>query len=71
MIGRHLKDSDQLPLVCLRFTGAPALHTWGFALYLASRDTYQDEILPSGLPFGSPEDCLDCACYLYVGDQPT
>ncbi|MEU2778833.1 hypothetical protein ABZ646_39725 [Streptomyces sp. NPDC007162] len=52
----------------MRFTGV--LHTWGFALYLASRGTYQDNFLPTGLPFGSPEDCLDCACYLYLGDPP-
>ncbi|MFI6059210.1 hypothetical protein [Streptomyces sp. NPDC051286] len=30
----------------------------------------QDNLLPTGLPFGSPEDCLDCACYLCLGDQP-
>ncbi|MCY0924493.1 MULTISPECIES: hypothetical protein [unclassified Streptomyces] len=65
----ELKDGDQLKLCRLRFTGV--LHTWGFALYLASRDGYEDNFLPSGLPFGSPEDCLDCACYLYLGDQPT
>ncbi|MFF7144311.1 hypothetical protein ACFZB5_24260 [Streptomyces nodosus] len=51
----------------LSFTGV--LHTWGFALYLASRGTYQDNILPTGLPLGSPEDCLDCACYLYLDNQ--
>lgn len=41
----------------------------GFALYLAGRDGYQYNILPSGLPAGSPEECLDCACGLYLG-QP-
>ncbi|WP_327111500.1 hypothetical protein OG206_01975 [Streptomyces sp. NBC_01341] len=64
----ELKDGEQIPLCRLRFTGV--LHTWGFALYLASRDKYEDNFLPTGLPFGSPEDCLDCACYLYLGDQP-
>ncbi|MDQ0933255.1 hypothetical protein [Streptomyces turgidiscabies] len=42
---------------------------WGFALYLASRDGYADNVLPSGLPIGSPEECLDCACGLYL-DSP-
>jgi len=33
------------------------------------RDGYQDNFLPTGLPFGSPEDCLDCAGGLYL-DTP-
>jgi hypothetical protein len=41
----------------LRFTGV--LHTWGFALYLASNDSDRDSILPSGLPAGSPEEAPD------------
>lgn len=67
-VSGELNDGEQIPLCRLRFTGV--LHTWGFALYLASHGTYQDNILPTGLPLGSPEDCLDCACYLYLGDQP-
>ena len=57
---------DVLKLCRLRFTGV--LHTWGFAIYLASRDGYEDNILPSGLPTGSPEEALDCAAGLYLGD---
>ncbi|MFD8032778.1 hypothetical protein ACFV3F_29260 [Streptomyces sp. NPDC059717] len=57
---------EPLPLCRLRFTGV--LHTWGFALYLASSGKYQDNFLPSGLPFGSPEEALDCACGLYLND---
>ena len=67
-VSGELNDGEQIPLCRLRFTGV--LHTWGFALYLASHGTYQDNILPTGQPFGSPEDCLDCACYLYLDDQP-
>ena len=44
------------------------MHTWGFAIYLASSNEYEDNILPSGLPFGSPEEALDCACGLYLND---
>lgn len=32
--------------------------------------TIPDNLLPTGLPIGSPEDCMDRACYLYLGDQP-
>ncbi|WP_251065834.1 hypothetical protein [Streptomyces sp. ISL-36] len=66
-VAGEVPDSDPLPLCRLRFTGV--LHTWGFALYLASRGGYADNVLPSGLPFGSPEDALDCACGLYL-DTP-
>jgi hypothetical protein len=48
------------------FTGA--LHTGGFAIHLAGSGTYQDDFLPTGLPFGSPEEALDCACGLYLND---
>jgi len=59
-------DGTVLKLARLRFAGV--LHTWGFAIYLASKDGYEDNILPSGLPVGSPEEALDCACGLYLGD---
>lgn len=62
----RLPDGEVLKLCRLRFTGV--MHTWGFAIYLASSDTYEDNILPSGLPFGSPEEALDCACGLYLND---
>lgn len=57
-----LPSGEVLPLCRLRFGGV--LHTWGFAIYLASRDGYQDNVLPSG----SPEEALDCACGLYLND---
>ncbi|HEY9370501.1 hypothetical protein [Streptomyces sp.] len=62
-------EEEPLPLCRLRFTGV--LRTWGFARYLASRGTYEDNFLPTGLPFGSPEDALDCACGFYLGDPTT
>ena len=40
----------------------------GFAVDLASRDGYQDSVLPSGLPVGTPKAALDCACGLYLND---
>jgi len=55
-----------LPLCRLRY-GASASR-WGFAIYLASRDSYADSILPNGQFAGSPEDALDCACGLYLND---
>jgi hypothetical protein len=41
---------------------------WGFAVYLASKDGYEDSVLPSGWPVGTAEEALDCACGLYLND---
>jgi hypothetical protein len=63
---RRLADGTTLPLCRLRYGGSAS--RWGFAIYLASRDGYQDSVLPNGLPAGSPEEALDCACGLYLND---
>ena len=42
--------------------------SWGFAIHLASRNGYEDAVLPSGYPVGTPEEALDCACGLYLND---
>jgi hypothetical protein len=65
----ELPDGDRIPLMRLRYGGSA--HQWGFALWLASRDGYEDNVLPTGLPAGTAEEALDCACGLYLGDQGT
>jgi hypothetical protein len=62
----RLADGDELPLCRLRYAGSAS--TWGFAIYLASKDGYEDSILPNGQFTGSPEHALDCACGLYLND---
>jgi hypothetical protein len=62
----HLADGTVQPLIRLRYSGS-AQH-WGFGLYLASSGRYEDQILPTGLPIGSPEEALDRAGSLYLGD---
>jgi hypothetical protein len=37
-------------------------------MYLASHDGYENSILPNGMPTGTPELALDCACGLYLQD---
>jgi len=64
----HLADGDTMPLMRLRYGGSAA--RWGFAIYLASKNGYEDSILPNGYTAGPPEDALDCACALYL-DDPT
>ena len=59
-----LPDGEIRKLCRLRFGGI--LHTWGFALYVAGDESYQENTLPGGLPAGSPEEALDCAGDLYL-----
>ena len=61
-----LEGGEGLALCRLRYAGSASL--WGFAIYLASRDGYEDSVLPSGLPIGTPQEALDCACGLYLND---
>ena len=65
-VAGQLPDGTALPLMRLCYNGsAPA---WGFAIYRASHDDYEKSVLPTGYPFGTPQETLDCACGLYLGD---
>ena len=61
------EDGTDVALCRLRYGGSAS--EWGFAIYLASHDGYEDSALPSGRLAGSPEEALDCACGLYLS-QP-
>jgi hypothetical protein len=62
----QLPDGQRLPLCRLRYAGYAS--TWGFAIWRASNQDYQDSFLPTGQAAGSPEEALDCACGLYLND---
>jgi hypothetical protein len=64
--GATIDDHDPQPLFRLRYLGSP--DDWGFAIYLASKDGYEDSILPAGRFTGTPAEALDCACGLYLND---
>jgi hypothetical protein len=64
----ELAGGDSIKLMRLRYGGSAS--TWGFALYLASSNKYEDTILPTGSIAGSPEETLDCACGLYLAATP-
>jgi hypothetical protein len=68
-VNGELEGGEVLRLCRLRYSGSASL--WGFAIYLASRDGYQDSVLPSGLLIGEPEEALDCTCGLYLDDPNT
>ncbi len=61
-----LTNGDVLPLCRLRYAGSA--NNWGFAIYRASHDDYDESFLPTGLMGGTAEDALDTACGLYLAD---
>jgi hypothetical protein len=63
-VSAALDDGEVMLLCRLRYGGSAA--RWGFAVYLASKDGYEDSVLPTGGFAGPPEEALDCACGLYL-----
>jgi hypothetical protein len=61
----QLDYGDTTPLCRLRYGGSA--RTWGFAIWRASHDDYEDSYLPSGMRAGTAEEALDCATNLYAG----
>ena len=59
-------DATTTKLCRLRYNGSA--HLWGFAIYRASHDDYEDNFLPTGTTVGTAEEALDCACGLYLND---
>ena len=56
----ELTDGEQLPLMRLRYGGSA--HRWGTAIYVASKNSYEDQIWLTG----TVEDVLDLVCDLHV-----
>jgi hypothetical protein len=44
-------------------------HDVAVAIYLASSDSYQDSVVPTGYPVGTSQEALDCACGLDLNDS--
>jgi hypothetical protein len=57
----ELAHGERVKLMRLRYTGTVGKR-WGFALYLASSDRYEDPLLRTG----NPAEALDCACRLHL-----
>ena len=66
-----LPGEQPQPLFRLRYGGSA--HSFGFAIYSPARDRYQDAVLLTGLPIGSPQEALDTACTVHLaalGHEP-
>jgi hypothetical protein len=66
-----LPGGEQIPLFRLRYGGSA--HSFGFAIYSPARERYEDAVLLTGLPIGSPQEALDTACTIHLaalGHEP-
>jgi hypothetical protein len=66
-----LPDGERIPLCRLRYGGSA--HSFGFAIYSAARDRYEEAVLLTGLPAGTPQQALDTACTIHLaglGQEP-
>ena len=66
-----LPGGEKLPLLRLRYGGSA--RSFGFAIYSAARDRYEDALLITGLPTGTPQEALDTACTVHlagIGHEP-
>jgi hypothetical protein len=61
-----LRDGEQIPLFRLRYGGSA--HSFGFAIYSPARDRYEDAVLRTGLPIGTPQEALDTACTVLLAE---
>ena len=59
-----LPDGENIPLCRLRYGGSA--HSFGFAIYSAAHDRYQDAVLLTGLPTGTPQEALGTACTIHL-----
>ena len=59
-----LRNGEQIPLCRLRYGGSA--HSFGFAIHSPARDRYEDAVLLTGLPIGSPQEALDTACTVHL-----
>jgi hypothetical protein len=59
-VAGELADGEQMPLMRLRYGGSA--HRWGTAIYVASKDSYENQIWFSG----SIEETFDLVCDLHV-----
>jgi hypothetical protein len=66
-----LPGGEQIPLLRLRYGGSA--HSFGFAIYSPARERYEDAVLLTGYPTGTPQEALDTACTLHlaaIGHRP-
>jgi hypothetical protein len=51
---------------CSGCATAGSAHSFGFAICSPAHDRYEDAVLRTGLPIGSPQEALDTACTVHL-----
>jgi hypothetical protein len=64
-----LPDGEEIPLCRLRYGGSA--HSFGFAIYSAAHERYQEAALLTGFSAGTPQDALDTACTVHLAATDT
>jgi hypothetical protein len=59
-VAGELAGGDRLPLMRLRYGGSA--HRWGAAIYVASKDSYEDQTWFTG----TVEDIFDLVCDIHM-----
>jgi hypothetical protein len=49
-----------------RYAVTASLRLAGFAIHSAAHNRYQDAVLSTGLPAGTPQEALDTACTVHL-----
>ena len=62
-----LPGGETLPLFRLRYGGSA--HSFSFAIYSAARARYEDAVLLTGYPTGTPQEALDTACTVHLAQS--
>lgn len=65
-VSAYLTEDEAIPVCRLRYLGSDT--DWGFAIYRASSEDYEDALLADGSPSATPAQALDCALGLYLAD---
>ena len=66
-----LPGGEQIPLFRLRYGGSA--RSFGFAIYSQAGERYEDALLLTGYPTGTPQEALDTACTIHltgIGHEP-
>lgn len=67
-----LRDGERMPLCRLRYGGSA--HSFGFTICSTASDRYQDAVLRTGLPTGTPQEAPGAACTIHLtgpGHKPS
>jgi hypothetical protein len=65
------RHNEACPPSRLRYGGSA--HSFGFAIYSPASDSYEDALMLTGMPAGSPQEALDTACTVHLaalGHEP-